>query len=486
MGVVDLAHDTEGNRVAMKRLTFHGSASEVVRARQRLRREADILARLYHPNIVRLLDVVEDGDDIILVMPYLSGGSLAERVAQHGPAPPADVEPLARRLVAALAAAHQSGIIHRDIKPGNVLYDANGEPMLADFGVAHTWDQTHGLTVAGMVVGTPGYMPPEQARDEPLTPASDVFSLGATLLFAATGLGPYGSGDPGLLMVRAAADQVERVPKHLPKAMRRWLAPMLDPKPERRPTAAALLAGQGTSAGHGWGRERSGRHRALVVGTAAAATVALVAGLLWWDRSDESSDRPTFGSDPSTSTKSPNPSDDGGGAGAGAAPGGEEPDEGGQPQGTPDSPAVLLDRVVGDFTQPGQVVTVDIPAPPEGGSQHQDPRDLCVGPMTVRLEVSAGVVAELALRGSGEGEPSGRAISRPAEPAVVRVEQRVCPAPGEPLQAVIRLLVPSGGTPDPLDGIDYVRRGAAHAPRGQEGSGDSEPLGSYVLTRDDG
>jgi serine/threonine protein kinase len=214
-----------------------------MRARQRLLREGTVLRRLTHPNIVRLLDVVEDGDEIVLVMPYLNGGNLAERVAQHGPAPAEEVERLAQRLLGALATAHAAGIIHRDIKPANVLFDDKGEPCLADFGVAHTWDQTSGLTVTGMVVGTPGFMAPEQARDEPLTPASDVFSLGATLLFAATGTGPFGNGDPGLLMVRAADGKVERIPKTVPPRLRRRLAAMLRPRPERRPTAAALLTG---------------------------------------------------------------------------------------------------------------------------------------------------------------------------------------------------------------------------------------------------
>jgi hypothetical protein len=176
-------------------------------------------------------------------MPYLSGGSLAERVAQHGPAPADEVERQARGLLAALATAHRAGIVHRDIKPANVLFDDQGQPCLADFGVALSRDQTHGLTVAGMVVGTPGFMAPEQARGEPVSPATDVFSLGATLLYAATGEGPYGQGDPGLLMVRAASGKVERVPKHLPKSLRKLLRSMLDPRPARRPTAAALAGG---------------------------------------------------------------------------------------------------------------------------------------------------------------------------------------------------------------------------------------------------
>src|SRR5262245_57196746 len=224
MGVVDLARDADGKKVALKRLTLQGSAADIARSRQRLVR------RRLQPKVVGLVDVVDEGDEIVLVMPYLSGGSLAERVAQHGPAPADEVERQARGLLAALAEAHRAGIVHRDIKPANILFDDQGRPCLADFGVALSRDQTHGLTVAGMVVGTPGFMAPEQARGEPVSPATDVFSLGATLLYAATGEGPYGQGDPGLLMVRAAAGKVERVPKDLPKPLRKLLRPMLDPR----------------------------------------------------------------------------------------------------------------------------------------------------------------------------------------------------------------------------------------------------------------
>src|SRR5690606_6375479 len=97
MGVVDLARDEAGKKVALKRLTLHGSAAEIARARQRLLREAEVLRKLHHPNIVRLLDVVDEGDEIVLVMPYMAAGSLAERVAQHGPAPAAAAQRQARR-----------------------------------------------------------------------------------------------------------------------------------------------------------------------------------------------------------------------------------------------------------------------------------------------------------------------------------------------------------------------------------------------------
>jgi hypothetical protein len=271
MGVVDLARDEAGQKVALKRLTLHGSAAEIARARQRLLREAEVLRKLHHPNIVRLLDVIDEGDEIVLVMPYMAAGSLAERVAQHGPAPAAEVERQARRLIGALASAHRAGIVHRDIKPANVLFDDRGEPCLADFGVAISRDHTHGLTATGMVVGTPGFMAPEQARGEQVTPATDVFSLGATLLFAATGEGPFGHGDPALLMVRAASGKVAKVPRHLPASLRRLLRRMLDPRPERRPTAEQLADDPEAATAD---RSRSWRVWALVAGGLAAAAVA--------------------------------------------------------------------------------------------------------------------------------------------------------------------------------------------------------------------
>jgi hypothetical protein len=243
MGVVDLAEGPGGERVALKRLVFHGSRDEIARARQRVRREAEVLERLHHPNIVELLDVVDEGHDVTLVMPYLSGGTLADRVARRGVAPAASVANLLSVLASAVAAAHRAGVVHRDLKPGNVVFDADGVPHVADFGVASSRDDTAGLTATGTVVGTPGFMAPEQARGEAAGQAADVFSLGATLLYAATGDGPYGKGAPDLLMVRAAEGKVQPVPRSLPAELRRQLEWMLDPRPERRPSAARLAGG---------------------------------------------------------------------------------------------------------------------------------------------------------------------------------------------------------------------------------------------------
>ncbi len=277
MGVVDLAVDDEGRAVALKRLALHGSLLEMDRARQRVRREAEALARLDHPGIVRLLDVVDDGDDLVLVMPYLGGGTLADQVQAYGPLSTAQVLHLADQLLDALAAAHRQGVVHRDIKPGNVLFDLDGRAHLTDFGIASFRDATSGLTVTGTVVGTPEFMAPEQARGERATPASDVFSLGATLLYAATGTRPYGSGDPRVLLHRAAEGRVARLPDELDPAVARLLRPMLRRAPDKRPSAARLRGGhRGTRPAASLAAHPPRRRWATVV--AAAVGVAVLAG----------------------------------------------------------------------------------------------------------------------------------------------------------------------------------------------------------------
>ncbi len=184
MAVVELAVDADGNHVARKRISLRGSGQQIAMARRRIRREAEILASLDHPGIVPLLAVEDDGTDVVLVMPRMVG-SLADRVASGGPLQPSEVTEIGRLLLDALATAHRQGVVHRDIKPDNVLFDGQGRPALADFGVAVTRQFTPGLTSVGTVVGTPEFIAPEQAAGEPATTASDVFSLGATLAFAA-------------------------------------------------------------------------------------------------------------------------------------------------------------------------------------------------------------------------------------------------------------------------------------------------------------
>ncbi len=240
--VVELAVDGNGHQVATKRLALTGSAAQIRVAHQRLRREAEILGSLAHPGIVPILDVIEDGSEIILVFPALAE-NLEDRVGRLGPLPAGEVVRIARVLIEALAAAHRHGVVHRDIKPANVLFDQAGGPALADFGVAVTWEVTAGLTQAGTVVGTPMWMAPEQARGEPAGPASDVFSLAATLAYAASGQRPYAPGPTAVVLDRAASDAVRPLPAAVPAELRALLVPMLDPRPERRPSAARVLGG---------------------------------------------------------------------------------------------------------------------------------------------------------------------------------------------------------------------------------------------------
>ncbi|HEY8525648.1 MAG TPA: serine/threonine-protein kinase [Acidimicrobiales bacterium] len=415
MGTVDLARDPEGNRVALKRLTLHGSANDIYRARQRLLREAEVLRRLNHPNVVRLLDVVDEGDEIVLVMPYLPGGNLAERVSQHGPAPADEVERQARHLFAALSQAHALGIVHRDIKPANILFDENGAPCLVDFGVAHSWDQTHGLTVSGMVVGTPGFMSPEQARGETVTPASDVFSLGATLLYAATGEGPFGPGDPGLLMVRAASGKVERVPRHLPISLRRLLRSTLDPRPERRPTAAALA-----TAPPGWvlpgTSSRGGTVAALVAAFAAAIAIGGGAAML-------TDDGGGGGNDEAATTAGPGSTNADGAVPPGiqdCAPGFADYD------GDPVNGCEAVDDDLDGATLVDSLEGAIVPA----DDTDVFPVDLsrvapgCEGMVRFTLEVPEGMELELTVR--GDGARLGAASGIATEPAVVEIGAERC------------------------------------------------------------
>ncbi|KAA0232668.1 MAG: Serine/threonine-protein kinase PknD [Acidimicrobiales bacterium] len=275
MGVVDLAVAPDGTEVALKKLSLHGSATEMEAARRRIRREAEILSHLDAPHLARLLEVLDDDGDLVLVMPYLAGGSLSDRVSAAGPLPPADVERLLISLLTGLAAAHRQGVIHRDIKPSNVLFDSTGEPHLVDFGVAWSSDATVGLTSTDVVVGTPAFMAPEQARGEPATPASDVFSLAATMAWAATGRGPYGDGDPRLLISRAAQGKVQSLPSSLPRTLRRRLGPLLDRDPAQRPSAAEVLGGPAGT----WPRKPGASGRRTRAVTAAVATAVVIAGV---------------------------------------------------------------------------------------------------------------------------------------------------------------------------------------------------------------
>ncbi|RYJ01309.1 MAG: serine/threonine protein kinase, partial [Actinomycetales bacterium] len=185
-GDVWLGHDhLLGRDVALKQLGLTPGAELPDTARAE--REARLSASVRHPSVVAVYDVADDEDGREwLVMELVEGRSLAELIKESGPIPQHRLTPLVRDIVDGLAAAHTAGIVHRDVKPSNVLLTPEGLPKLTDFGVARTITDT-ALTSTGIVTGSPGYLAPEVAEGSSATHASDVWSLGATVFHAATG-----------------------------------------------------------------------------------------------------------------------------------------------------------------------------------------------------------------------------------------------------------------------------------------------------------
>ena len=184
-----------------------------------------------------------------LATAYVAGPSLAEAVREHGPLPVASARALAAGLAEGLAAIHAAGLVHRDLKPSNVLLAADG-PRVIDFGISRAAEGTS-LTHTGLVVGSPGFMSPEQAVGSKVGPPSDVFSLGAVIAFAAAGQAPFGDGTTSALVYRVvyAPPALDGVPEELRHVVERCLAK----DPGERPTTAELLADlDGTDLAAGW------------------------------------------------------------------------------------------------------------------------------------------------------------------------------------------------------------------------------------------
>jgi eukaryotic-like serine/threonine-protein kinase len=185
MAVVDLARDVElGRHVALKRLAENLARDEEVRAR--FLREGRIAARLSHANVVKVFDVGEAEGRPYIAMEHVDGETLAELLSRSGSLPPAEVTRLGAQAARALAAAHSAGLVHRDVKPQNLLLRRDGLLKLGDFGIAFGRDGTR-LTMAGTVLGTEAYLAPEQARGAEVTEAADVYALGLVLVELLTG-----------------------------------------------------------------------------------------------------------------------------------------------------------------------------------------------------------------------------------------------------------------------------------------------------------
>jgi Protein kinase domain len=254
MGVVWRAHDTVlGREVAVKEVVFPASLAQAERraAQARVLREARAAARLNHPGAVTLYDVIQDQGHPFIVMELVGAPTLAELVGAGGPLPPERVAGIGLQVASALEAAHAAGIVHRDVKPGNVMVPEDGGVKLADFGVASLQGDPR-LTATGLVLGSPAYMAPEQASGEPSGPPADFWALGATMFFAVEGGPPFDKG--------ASIPTLAAVVNEDPRPLRRAgpLAPvigaLLAKNPADRPSGPRLraelerLAGAGPAA----------------------------------------------------------------------------------------------------------------------------------------------------------------------------------------------------------------------------------------------
>ena len=237
MGYVWLAWDERLSRaVALKQLRslVDLPEAEAEVAHQRAMREARITARLHHRNAVPVFDVVDHEGSPCLVMQYVPSRSLHEILATEGTLPVREVAAIGAGVAAALATAHEAGIVHRDVKPGNILIANDGTPLLTDFGISRAYGDAS-LTSTGMLTGTPAYLAPEVARGAASTPAADVFSLGSTLYAAVEGSPPFGAAENPIALLHQVASEAV-VPPRRAGSLTRVLMWMLAAEPGERPT----------------------------------------------------------------------------------------------------------------------------------------------------------------------------------------------------------------------------------------------------------
>jgi eukaryotic-like serine/threonine-protein kinase len=237
MGVVWKGWDERLHRpVAIKQLRLQPglSRSEAANARDRAMREARITARLHHPHAVPVYDVVEHDGQPCLIMQFVPSISLQEAVGQRGTMPPVEVARIGSEVATALTAAHRAGIVHRDVKPGNVLLAEDGTAKLTDFGISHVLGDVT-LTATGMITGTPAYLAPEVARGQSASFASDVFSLGSTLYTATEGSPPFGQDANAMAVLHRVASGQLRPPQRS-GPLTPLLLRMLSTDPQARPT----------------------------------------------------------------------------------------------------------------------------------------------------------------------------------------------------------------------------------------------------------
>jgi eukaryotic-like serine/threonine-protein kinase len=245
MGVVWEGWDERlERRVALKQLFRQSGAStrEAELANQRAMREARLTARLQHPHAVPVFDAVEQDGQLWLVMQFIPSITLAAVLEQGGPLQPNEAAKVGREVASALAAAHAVGIVHRDVKPGNILIAEDGAALISDFGIARALGDAT-LTSSGMIHGTPAYLAPEVARGSEANFASDVFSLGSTLYSALEGRPPFGTDDNTMALLHRVASGQFPPPQRsgpLTPVIMRMLAIDTDVRPSMGAVAESL------------------------------------------------------------------------------------------------------------------------------------------------------------------------------------------------------------------------------------------------------
>jgi predicted Ser/Thr protein kinase len=234
MGVVHLARDPEGRPVAVK--VLHPLGTEGVNARRRLAREVETMRRVRSPYVAEVLDADVTGELPYIVTRFVAGPTLDEMVRTRGPLSGSGLRRLAHGMAEALAAIHAAGVVHRDLKPGNVML-TDDRPIVIDFGIAQAGDATR-LTQTGLVMGTPGYLAPEVIEGEPASPASDVHSWGSTMAFAATGHLPFGGGSYETIFYRIISGRADLT--GVPAPLVPLISAALARDPSHRPSAGWL------------------------------------------------------------------------------------------------------------------------------------------------------------------------------------------------------------------------------------------------------
>ena len=212
-GAVWKAKDTDLDRWVAIKLPRRESVDE-----DRLLREAKAAASVPHPSIIEVFEICLDGDRPYIVTEFVDGTTLEEWLHEHEPSP-AEVAAMVKRLAAAMHVAHGATVVHRDIKPTNILVDREGGLHIADFGIAKREDADATMTIDGQILGTPAYMPPEQARGEKADRQADIYSLGAVLYRMLSGQAPF-SGSAHAIMARVLSDELPELDKSVPEELR--------------------------------------------------------------------------------------------------------------------------------------------------------------------------------------------------------------------------------------------------------------------------